>query len=104
MFRQLLESRRAKKWKELKELFRREKYDGIDQERGNRGANEMKKLLDARSDTLKKTQGDILRLSVASRVLTDNKELDSEYKEIDFSSENNNLLKSVGFDNLLIIG
>ena len=104
MFRQLLESRRAKKWKELKELFRREKYDGIDQERGNGGANEMKKLLDARSDTLKKTQSDILRLSVTSRVLTDNKELDSEYKEIDFTSENNNLLKSVGFDNLLIIG
>ena len=64
----------------------------------------MKKLLDARSDTLKKTQSDILRLSVTSRVLTDNKELDSEYKEIDFTSENNNLLKSVGFDNLLIIG
>ena len=49
--------------------------------------------------SLKKTQSDILQLNVASSVLTDNKELDSGFKKIDFTSENNNLLENACFDN-----
>ena len=49
--------------------------------------------------TLKKTQSDILQLNVASSVLTDNKELDSGFKKIDFTNENNNLLENACFDN-----
>ena len=44
-FRQLLENRRAKKWKKFKERSRKEKCNGVAQERGNRGVNEMKQLL-----------------------------------------------------------
>ena len=54
----------------------------------------MKQLLDARSDSVKKTENDILQLNVTKSVLTDNKEPDSDFKEIDCTSENNNLLKS----------
>ena len=49
--------------------------------------------------SLKKTQSDILQLNVASSVLTDNKELDSGFKKIDFTNENNNLLENACFDN-----
>ena len=45
-FRQQLENRRAKKWKKFKECLRKEKCNGVAQERGNRGVNEMKQLLD----------------------------------------------------------
>ena len=55
-FRQQLENRRAKKWKKFKERPRKETYDGVIQENGNRGGNEMKPLLDCRSDFLKKTE------------------------------------------------
>ena len=51
-FIQQLENRRAKKWKKFKERSRKEKYDGVVQERGNRGVNEIKQLLDGRSDPL----------------------------------------------------
>ena len=34
-FRQKLENRRAKKWKKFKGCLRKEKYDGVVQERGN---------------------------------------------------------------------
>ena len=60
----------------------------------------MKQLLDGRSDLLKKTQSDILRLNVTDSVLTDKKELGSDLKEIDFISENNNLLKNACFENI----
>ena len=50
------------------------KNDGVDQERGNRGANEMKQLLDGRNDSFKKTQSDILQLNLTNSVLTDNKD------------------------------
>ena len=55
-FRQQLENRRAKKWKKFKERSRKEKYDGVVQERRNQVANKMKQLLDGRSDPLKKTE------------------------------------------------
>ena len=58
----------------------------------------MKQLLDGRSDPLKKTQSDILRLNVTNSVLTDKKELGSDLKEIDF--KNNNLLKNACFENI----
>ena len=51
-FIQQLENRRVKKWKKFKERSRKEKYDGAVQERGNRGVNEIKQLLDGRSDPL----------------------------------------------------
>ena len=41
-FRQQLENREAKKWKKFKKSSRKEKYDGVVQERGNQVANEMK--------------------------------------------------------------
>ena len=62
-FRQQLENRRAKKWKEFKKRSRKEKCDEVAQERGNRGVNEMKQLLDSRSNPLKKTDSDILQLN-----------------------------------------
>ena len=68
-------------------MFRKEKYDGVIQERGNRVANEMKQLLDGRSDPLKRTKSDILQLTVTNSVLTDNKELDSDFKKINCTSE-----------------
>ena len=82
------------KWKKIKKYLRRENFDRVVQERGNRGANEMKQLLDGRSDFVKKVESDILQLNVTKSVLTDNKEPDSDFKEIDCTSENNNLLKS----------
>ena len=82
-FRQQLENRRAKKWKKFKERPRKETYDGVIQEKGNRGRNEMRPLLDCRSDLLKKTESDILQLKVTNRLLTDNKERDTIFKEID---------------------
>ena len=58
-FRQQLEpeNRWAKKWKKLGERLRKEKYDGVVQEKANKGANEtkVKQLLDGRSAPLKKT-------------------------------------------------
>ena len=39
----------------------------------------MKQLLDGRSDLLKKTHSDILRLNVTNSVLTDKKELGSDF-------------------------
>ena len=71
-FRKQLENRQAKKWKKFKECSRKEKCDGVAQERGNRGVNEMKQLLDGRSDPLKKTESDILQLNGTYCVLTDN--------------------------------
>ena len=52
-----LENRWAKKWKKFREHSRKEKYDGVVQERANKGANEtkVKQLLDGRSAPLKKT-------------------------------------------------
>ena len=100
MFRQQLENRRAKKWKKFKERSRKEKCDGVAQERGNRGVNEMKQFLDGRSDPLKKTESDILQLNETHRVLTKNQELDSDFQEIDCSSEQNDLLKSACFGNV----
>ena len=52
-----LENRWAKKWKKLGEHLRKEKYDGVVQEKANKGANEtkVKQLLDGRSAPLKKT-------------------------------------------------
>ena len=100
LFRQQLENRRAKKWKKFKERSRKEKCDGVAQERGNRGVNEMKQLLDGRSDPLKKTESDILQLNETHRVLTKNQELDSDFQEIDCSSEQNDLLKSACFGNV----
>ena len=38
----------------------------------------MKQLLDARSDSVKKTENDILQLNVTKSVLTDTKEPDSD--------------------------
>ena len=72
---------------EIQRMFRKEKYDGVIQERGNRVANEMKQLLDGRSDPLKRTKSDILQLTVINGVLTDNKELDSDFKKINCTSE-----------------
>ena len=43
----------------------------------------MKQILDGRSNPLKKTENNILQLNVTNRVLTDNKERDSEFKGID---------------------
>ena len=56
-------------------------------------------MISSQEDSLKKTQSDILQLNVASSVLADNKELDSGFKKIDFTSENNNLLENACFDN-----
>ena len=81
--------------------MRKEKCDGVAQERGNRGVNEMKQLLDGRSDPPKKTESDILQLNETYRVLTDNQELDSDFKEIDCTSEQNDLLKNVCFANVI---
>ena len=100
LFRQQLENRRAKKWKKFKERSRKEKCDGVAQERGNRGVNEMKQLLDGRSDPPKKTESDILQLNETYRVLTDNQELDSDFQEIDCTSEQNDLLKNACFGNI----
>ena len=84
-FRQQLENRRAKNCKKYKKRSRKVKYDEVVQERGNRVANEMKQLLDGRSDPLEKTKSDILQLNLTSslynKVLTDNKELDSDFKK-----------------------
>ena len=45
----------------------------------------MKQLLDGRSDPLEKTKSDILQLNLTSslynKVLTDNKDLDSDFKK-----------------------
>ena len=87
-FTQQLENRRAKKWKKSKERSK-EKYDGVVHKRRNRGDNKMRKILDGRSDPLKKTEGDILHLNVTNSVLTDNKERDCDFKGIDCTSENN---------------
>ena len=81
-------------------MFRKEKYDGLIQERGNRVANEMKQLLDGRSDPLKRTKSDILQLTVINGVLTDNKELDSDFKKINCTSEIDIFLKNACFDNI----
>ena len=43
----------------------------------------MRPLLDCRSDLLKKTESDILQLKVTNRLLTDNKERDTIFKETD---------------------
>ena len=59
----------------------------------------MKQLLDGRSDLLKKTHSDIFRLNVTNSVLTDKKELGSDLKEIDFTSENNNACFENNTDN-----
>ena len=60
----------------------------------------MKQLLDSRSDPLKKAENDILQLNETYRVLTDNQELDSDFQEIDCTSEQNDLLKSACFGNV----
>ena len=99
-FRQQLENRRAKKWKKFKKRSRKEKYDGTIQEREKREGNEMRKILDGKSDPLKKTECDIVQLNVTNNVLTDNKERDSDFKGIDCTSENNKLLKNDCFDNI----
>ena len=99
-FRQELENRRAKKWKKFKQHSKKEKCDGVVQERENRGANEMKQIVDSRSDPLTKTESDILQLNVTNSVLTDNKERDSDFNGIDCTSENNNLLRKACFDNI----
>ena len=86
-FRQQLENKRARKWKKFKERLRKDMCDGVVQERGNRGVNEMKQLLDDRSDPVKKTESDILQLNETYSVLRDNKELDSDFQEIDCTSD-----------------
>ena len=58
----------------------------------------MIQLLNSRSDPLKETQSDILQMNVTNSVLTDNKNLDSDFKEIDFSREKKHLLKNTCFD------
>ena len=60
----------------------------------------MKQLLYGRSDPLRKTESDILQVNVTNSVLTENKELVSDFKKIDFASENYNLLKNACFDNI----
>ena len=98
-FRQQLEYRRAKKWKKFKESSKG-KFDGVVQERGIRGGNETSQILDGRSEPLKKTESDILQLNVTNSLLTDNKERDSIFKEIDWIGEKNNFLKNVCLDNI----
>ena len=53
-FRQQLENRQAKKLKKVKEHSRKSKYDGVVKEREIRSTNEIKQLLDGRSDPLKR--------------------------------------------------
>ena len=43
----------------------------------------MIQLLNSRNDPLKETQSDILQMNVTNSVLTDNKDLDSDFKEIE---------------------
>ena len=59
----------------------------------------MKQLLDGRSDPLKRTKSDIL-LTVLNGILTDNKELDSNFKTIGCTSEIDIFLKNACFDNI----
>ena len=99
-FRQQLENRRAKKRKKFKERSRKERCGGVVQERANRDAKKMKQIVDSRSDPLTKTEGDNLQLNVTNSVLTDNMERDNDFKGIDCTSENNNLLKKACFDNI----
>ena len=53
-FRQQLENRQAKKLKKVKERSRKSKYDGVVQQREIGSTNEIKQLLDGRSDPLKR--------------------------------------------------
>ena len=75
-------------------------YDGVVQGRRKGVANKMKQLLDGRNDPLKNTESDVSQLNVTNSVLTDNKELNSDFKKIDCTSKNNNLLKNVFLDNI----
>ena len=52
------------------------------------------------SDPLKKTESDTLQLNETYCVLTDNQELDSDFQEIDCTSEQNDLLKNACFGNV----
>ena len=70
-FRQQLENRQAKKLKNFKEHLKKEKYDGVVQGRGITGGNEVRETLDGRSEPLKKTESDIVKLNVTNSVLTD---------------------------------
>ena len=47
-----------------------------------------------------KTESDILQLNVTNSALTDNKDLDSNFRENDCTSEKNNLLKNACFGNI----
>ena len=76
----------------MTELFKREEM---------KVANEMKQLRDGRSNSLKKTESDTLQLNVTNSVLMDNKKLDSYFKKIDCTSENDSLLKNACFDNTI---
>ena len=50
---------------------------------------------------LRRLKNNILQLNVTNNVLTDNKEKrDTDFKETDCTSENNNLLKNACFDNI----
>ena len=49
---------------------------------------------------LKKTKSDILQLNVTNSALTDKKEVDSDFRETDCSSEKNHLLKNACFGNI----
>ena len=60
----------------------------------------MKQMLDGRSDPLKKSESNILQLNVTNSVFTDNKERESDFKGIDCTSENNNLLTNACFENI----
>ena len=53
------------------------------------------------SDPLKKTESDTLQLNETYCVLTDNQELDRDFQKIDWTSEQNDLLKSACFDNVI---
>ena len=47
----------------------------------------MKQLLDGRSNPLKKTESDFVQLNVKNSALANNKELDSDFREIDCTRE-----------------
>ena len=57
--------------KNFKERLKKEKYDGVDQGSGITGGNEVRETLDGRSEPLKKTESDIVKLNVTNSVLTD---------------------------------
>ena len=57
-------------------------------------------MLDGRSEPLKKTESDILQINVTNSLLTDNKECDSIFREIDCTGENNNFPENVCLHNI----